>query len=74
MKCKLHGKTLIETIAFKTAADWTPDSNSLKIISKFPSSVHFDYSLHADQWHTIPEMITYCPDCESQARIERLSA
>jgi hypothetical protein len=72
MKCKVHGKTLIETTAFKLQGDYTPDSTALQILDDFPNSIHFDYSLQPDRWYKTKEQIVYCPDCESQARLARL--
>lgn len=73
MKCRVHFKSLIESTAFRIEGDWSPDDASLQILRAFPHSIHFDYSLQPDQWHKIPERISYCPDCESQARFARLA-
>ena len=64
----------METTAFRIEGEWTPDGVAMEILDEFPHSIHFDYSLHRDQWYKIPEKVYYCPDCESEARMKRLWA
>ena len=73
MKCKVHGKTLMETTAFRCEGEWQYGDISLQIqiLEKLPHSIHFDYSLKPDRLYKVPGKVFYCPDCESQARMMR---
>jgi len=71
MKCSLHRKRLIDSPAFRIAGEWTPDGFSLDLMQRLPHSIHFDYKLARDAWYTEPAQISYCPDCESEARLSR---
>jgi hypothetical protein len=61
----------METTAFRIEGDWTPGPLALQILEEFPHSIHFDYSLHPDQWYKVPEKVYYCAECEAQARMMR---
>lgn len=71
MKCSLHGKQLIESPAFCLQGDWSPDGFSLELFSRFPNAIPFDCRLSPDEFYTEPESVSYCPDCETEARVAR---
>ena len=61
----------MDSMDFGLEGEWTPDNSALVLMNELPNSIPFNLRLQPDRWHTIPEKVTYCVDCESQARMKR---